>query len=164
MRQENIVYIGRKPVMNYVMAVLTNINNSNTGKVVLKARGKSITTAVDVAEITRSRYITGLKPSIEISTETIKDGDQVRNVSSISITLSKEIETYHSKVEIISPGSEIEDITHIKGIGAVTAKKLIDGGYPTVSKILSASASELSASTGLSIKQADRILKSAAEL
>jgi DNA-binding protein len=45
----NIVYIGRKPVMSYVLAVMTHLNTPNAKDVVLKARGRAITTAVDVA-------------------------------------------------------------------------------------------------------------------
>jgi DNA-binding protein len=88
MSQDNIIYIGRKPAMTYVMAVLATFNNQDTNKVLIKARGKAISTAVDVAEIARNRYITKLKkPEIEIGTEQVDEGDQMRNVSSMTITL-----------------------------------------------------------------------------
>jgi DNA-binding protein len=55
--------------MTYVMAVLTSINRGETESVVLKARGRAISTAVDVAEITRNRYMSNLaKPVIQIDT------------------------------------------------------------------------------------------------
>ncbi|MGZ7136490.1 MAG: RNA-binding protein, partial [Methanobacterium sp.] len=41
MTEDNIVYIGNKPVMNYVLAVVTQIN-SGADEVFLKARGKAI--------------------------------------------------------------------------------------------------------------------------
>ncbi|MGZ7070718.1 MAG: DNA-binding protein Alba, partial [Methanobacterium sp.] len=56
MTEDNIVYIGTKPVMNYVLAVVTQMNGG-TSEVVLKARGKAISRAVDVAEIVRNRFI-----------------------------------------------------------------------------------------------------------
>jgi DNA-binding protein len=91
MSQDNIIFIGRKPAMTYVMAVMATFNNQNVDHVILKARGQAITTAVDTAEITRNRYITDLtKPTIEISTEQVQGMEgEPRNVSSISITLTK---------------------------------------------------------------------------
>lgn len=72
------------------MAILSAFNNSNSNSVVIKARGKAITTAVDVAEITRNRYISDLmKPEISIETEQIENEGQSRNVSCINITLRK---------------------------------------------------------------------------
>lgn len=56
MAEENIVYIGNKPVMNYVLAVVTQMNSGVT-EVILKARGRAISRAVDVAEIVRNRFI-----------------------------------------------------------------------------------------------------------
>ena len=46
----NVVYVGRKPPMSYVMAVITSFTGSDTKDVTLKARGQSITTAVDTAD------------------------------------------------------------------------------------------------------------------
>jgi len=70
------------------MATLATFNNGNI--VYLKARGRSITTAVDVAEITRNRYLTGmLRPEIAIGTEKVEDERGPRNVSTMTITLNK---------------------------------------------------------------------------
>ena len=91
MSEENIVYIGNKPVMNYVLAVVTQMN-SGASEVALKARGRAISRAVDVAEIVRNRFIPDAQlGSITISTEEIlnKEGSNT-NVSSIEIKLSKE--------------------------------------------------------------------------
>jgi archaea-specific DNA-binding protein len=90
MSEENIVYIGNKPVMNYVLAVVTQIN-SGIPEVMLKARGRAISRAVDVAEIVRNRFITDLElGTINISTEemTNKEGSN-SNVSAIEIQLCK---------------------------------------------------------------------------
>jgi len=51
------VYIGRKPPMNYVRVIITGFKGSDCEDVTLKARGRSITTAVDAAEITRRRFM-----------------------------------------------------------------------------------------------------------
>ena len=88
-REDNTVYIGRKPVMTYVLAVMTHLNMSDAKEVVLKARGRAITTAVDVAEITRRLFMDTLKvDNIEIGTEEIQQEDgRTRAVSTIEIDL-----------------------------------------------------------------------------
>ena len=85
---ENIVYIGSKPVMTYVMAIMTAMKDQD--EVIVKARGRAISIAVDAAEITRNRYINDLKPTVTIGTEEMDQEDGgTRNVSTIAITLSK---------------------------------------------------------------------------
>ncbi|HIH35874.1 MAG TPA: DNA-binding protein Alba [Methanosphaera sp.] len=90
MAEENIVYIGNKPVMNYVLAVVTQMNSGVT-EVILKARGRAISRAVDVAEIVRNRFISDVEvQSIDISTEEIVGNEGTSsNVSAIEIRLSK---------------------------------------------------------------------------
>ncbi len=89
--EQNIVYIGKKPVMAYVLAVITHFNMSDAKDVVLKARGMSITTAVDVAEITRRRFMGTLGvDKISIGTEELKQEDgRTRAVSFMEITLKR---------------------------------------------------------------------------
>ena len=87
---ENVIYIGRKPPMNYVLAVVTQFN-SGSDEVIIKARGRSISTAVDTAEIVRNRFFTDAKvKDIKISTDSIINEEEGRtsNVSSIEIILS----------------------------------------------------------------------------
>ncbi len=90
MPEENIVYIGNKPVMNYVLAVVTQMN-SGVNEVMLKARGRAISRAVDVAEIVRNRFISDVEiASIDISTEEIVGNEGTSsNVSAIEIKLNK---------------------------------------------------------------------------
>ena len=91
--EPNVIYIGNKPPMNYVMAAITGFNMSNTTEVTLKARGRAISTAVDVAEIIRNRFLKDAKVyAISIGTEQItpKEGGNPRNVSTMEITLKKE--------------------------------------------------------------------------
>ncbi|OPY22975.1 MAG: DNA/RNA-binding protein Alba [Methanobacterium sp. PtaU1.Bin242] len=91
MSEENVVYIGNKPVMNYVLAVVTQMN-SGISQITLKARGRAISRAVDVAEIVRNKFINDMNlGSIEISTEEITSREGTKsNVSAIEIQLIKE--------------------------------------------------------------------------
>jgi len=91
-KEQNVVYIGNKPPMDYVMAVMTAFNMSDTNEVVLKARGRAISTAVDVAEITRNRFFKDAKVhSVAIGTEEVtpREGGNPRNVSTMEITIKK---------------------------------------------------------------------------
>ena len=90
-REPNTVFIGRQPTMNYVLAVITVFGRGETKEVTLKARGQAISIAVDVAEITRRRFMKNLKVDrINIGTEDIpmQEGG-TRAVSTIEITLLK---------------------------------------------------------------------------
>ncbi len=91
-KELNTVYIGRKPPMNYVLAVITSFNSSDTKEVTLKARGRTITTAVDVAEIVRRRFMKELKIGvITIGTEEIQQEEGgTRNVSTMEIELTRD--------------------------------------------------------------------------
>lgn len=90
MAEPNTVYIGKKPTMNYVLAIVTQFN-SGSGEVCVKARGRSISRAVDVAEIVRNRFLPGSKvKDVQIRTEKLAAEDgQTTNVSSIEIFLTK---------------------------------------------------------------------------
>ena len=87
----NIVLIGRKPVMNYVIACLTFFN-SGEKQVTLKARGRAISTAVDTVELLRRAFVKDLElPGISIGTEEVQRVEENRkmNVSTIEINLTK---------------------------------------------------------------------------
>ena len=92
-KKPEVIFIGNKPPMSYVMAVITAMSSGTIDEIMLKARGKAITTAVDVAEITRNRFIKDLKvTSIGIGTEEMppREGDnRARMVSTMEIKLSK---------------------------------------------------------------------------
>jgi DNA-binding protein len=90
MSVENVVYIGSKPIMNYCIAVITSLHEKG-GSVAVKARGRAISTAVDVVEVTRSRFLKDLTiGDIEIGTEELESTDgRMRNVSTITIVLKK---------------------------------------------------------------------------
>ncbi len=86
--KENTVFVGNKPVMNYVLAVVTQFNNG-AEEVAIKARGKAISRAVDTAEISLNRFLDGVvKKEIITSTESIDTDTGKTNVSSIEIILA----------------------------------------------------------------------------
>ncbi|HDD36420.1 MAG TPA: DNA-binding protein Alba [Archaeoglobus veneficus] len=86
---ENAVFVGNKPVMNYVLAVLTQFNSGAT-EVAIKARGRAISRAVDVAEIVRKRFLPDVDvKDIKISTEKVEREQGEANISAIEIVLVK---------------------------------------------------------------------------
>lgn len=89
-KDNNIVYIGKKSAMGYVLAVVTQFNNG-ADAVSVKARGKLISRAVDVAEIVRHRFMPNASlKSIDITTEELTSEDgSLAKVSAIEITLKK---------------------------------------------------------------------------
>ena len=87
---ENVIYVGNKPPMSYVLAVVTQFSSSN--EVIIKARGRAISRAVDTAEIVRNRFVADAKlKDIKIGTESFTNEEEGRtsNVSSIEICLTK---------------------------------------------------------------------------
>jgi DNA-binding protein len=88
--ETNIVYIGKKVTMAYVLAVITQLNQGED-TVIIKARGKTISKAVDVAEIVKNKFVNTLKiKSINISTEEIiTENETPMKVSAIEIILNK---------------------------------------------------------------------------
>jgi len=88
--ESNSVLIGRKPVMNYVLACIT-LFHSGSKEVSIKARGRAISRAVDVVEITRRRFLPDVKiQKIDIGTEQLQvEGGGSTNVSTIEITLTR---------------------------------------------------------------------------
>ena len=87
MNKDNTVFVGNKPVMNYVLAVITQFNNG-AEEVSIKARGKAISRAVDTAEISLNKFLENVtKQEIITSTEVIDTESGQTNVSSIEILL-----------------------------------------------------------------------------
>jgi len=88
-----VIFVGNKPPMSYVLAIITALSSGANKEITLKARGRAITTAVDVAEITRNRFVKDLKVSkIAIGTAEMppREGEnRTRMVSTMEITLSK---------------------------------------------------------------------------
>ena len=92
--RSGIIFVGNKMPMDYVLAIITGLSASASKEITLKARGQSITTAVDAAEITRRRFLRDIKiAKITIGTDEMppREGEsRTRMVSTIEITLVKE--------------------------------------------------------------------------
>jgi DNA-binding protein len=87
--EEQVVYIGKKPTMSYVLAAVTIFNNG-FDELAIKARGRAISKAVDVAEIVRNRFVEGVKvKDIKISTEKVTNERGEVSVSSVEIYLTR---------------------------------------------------------------------------
>src|SRR5437764_2444092 len=90
-KASNEIFVGKKPLMTYVTATLVQLANEPT--VIVKARGKSITRAVDVAQIIVKRMdslgyrISNVKIGSDILNST--DSDKPRNVSTIDVSISR---------------------------------------------------------------------------
>jgi DNA-binding protein len=90
MAEESTIYIGKKATMNYVLAVVSQLNGG-CDNVCIKARGRAISRAVDVAEIVRNRFVRDLAyKDVKIATESLPglEGGSA-NVSSVEIYMSR---------------------------------------------------------------------------
>lgn len=92
MSESNSVLIGRKPVMNYVLACITFFH-SGAKEVSVKARGRAISRAIDVVEVVRRRFLPDVRVErIGIGTDQLSpqdEGNAMTNVSTIEIVLKR---------------------------------------------------------------------------
>ncbi|MGC8516511.1 MAG: DNA-binding protein Alba [Candidatus Acidifodinimicrobium sp.] len=88
--ENDTVFVGKKPTMSYVLAILTHINSGHDS-ITLKARGMLVSKAVDISQIVTRKFSKELKVSnVSIGSEEINDKDgNKRMVSFISIELKK---------------------------------------------------------------------------
>jgi len=86
----NNVFVGLKPVMSYVTAIILHLNSGNK-EVIVKARGNAISKAVDVVEVARRRFFEGklVVREISIGTEVLGQENERRNVSTMGIKLER---------------------------------------------------------------------------
>ena len=84
------VFIGKKPLMAYATAVMMHFN-SGQNVLTVKARGQSISHAVDVVEVVRRRFFQGKLTikEVRIASEVLGEEGDTRNVSTIEIVLEK---------------------------------------------------------------------------
>jgi len=84
----NVILVGKKPVMNYVMAVLALLNQG-VDEVIIKARGRAISKAVDAVEIIRNKLLAENVEvkDIKIGSQVVQGQDRTSRVSTIEITL-----------------------------------------------------------------------------
>ncbi|HII85656.1 TPA: DNA-binding protein Alba [Candidatus Bathyarchaeota archaeon] len=92
MPDSNSVLVGTKPVMNYVLACIT-LFHGGAKEISIRARGRSIIRAIDVAEVVRRRFLPDVKvKSVGIGTDQLaarEEGSSQSNVSTIEITLQR---------------------------------------------------------------------------
>jgi len=88
MSTDERVYVGSKPILAYVTAIVTAFQKADSVSVM--ARGRAISSAVDAVEVTKRSFMTDvLVDDILIGTERLGEGNDIRNVSTISIKLSR---------------------------------------------------------------------------
>jgi DNA-binding protein len=92
MSETNAVLVGNKPVMNYVLACIT-LFHGGAKEVNVKARGRSISRAVDVVEVVRRRFLPDVKiKKVGVGTQQMaprEEGGTPTNVSTIEITMER---------------------------------------------------------------------------
>ena len=89
---DNTIFIGSKPLMSYVTSLIIQFTNKNSKEVIVKARGKFISKAVDIVEVARKRFLKENNLSIKdikIDTEEYEREGKKINVSTIDIMLTK---------------------------------------------------------------------------
>jgi DNA-binding protein len=87
---ENTVFVGSKPLVNYIRGVITQFMKRNAPEVVIKSRGKFISKAVDVAEVARRSLENSVKiKEVKIGSESFESEGRRTNISTMDITLIK---------------------------------------------------------------------------
>ncbi|MDO8460763.1 MAG: DNA-binding protein Alba [Nanoarchaeota archaeon] len=90
---DNVVFVGSKPLVNYIKAVITQFTRKDAPEVIIKSRGKFISKAVDVAEVSRRTLeAKGVKvKEITIASESFEVEGRRTNISTMDIVLSREV-------------------------------------------------------------------------
>jgi len=91
MAEQNLVRVGRKPIMNYVTACVTLFNSGND-EVIVRARGRTIEKAIDIVQMVKRGFLKNVTIlGIEVGSENVRRVDGTRgNISVIEITLARE--------------------------------------------------------------------------
>lgn len=92
--KDNVIYVGIKPFMNYVTGVVMQFQKKGQKSVIISARGKFISKAVDVEEVARRTFLKEeniVVKEINLSSEQFenKEGKRIY-VSSAEIILTRE--------------------------------------------------------------------------
>jgi DNA-binding protein len=92
-KNENVIFVGNKPLINYISGVVMQFTTHNAKEVIIKSRGKFISKAVDISEIAKNKFLKELNlktKDVKIGTEEFesKEGKNL-NISTIEITLEK---------------------------------------------------------------------------
>ncbi len=86
----NVVFVGKKEPMSYVLTLVGRFN-AGASSLELKARGRTISKAVDVTQILKNRFMPDLRiGNVLLATEQVENEDGSKSrVSSMTVTLSK---------------------------------------------------------------------------
>ena len=87
-----VIYVGEKPLWNYLRSVEMLLRSRNLPQVVIKARGRNMSKAIDVAEASKNKFCQDLNlklEKVEISTENFEKEGKELSVSAIEIILKK---------------------------------------------------------------------------
>lgn len=88
---DNTIFVGSKPLVNYIRGVITQFTKRAAPEVVIRSRGKFISKAVDVAEVARRSLENGVKiKEIKIGSESFETDGKRTNISTMDITLIKD--------------------------------------------------------------------------
>jgi len=91
-KEDNVVFIGSKPFMNYVRAVEIQFSQNSSKEVIIKSRGKFISRAVDVEQVIKHGALGQQVETKSIVTNSEEfqnqEGRKIK-VSTIEITLAK---------------------------------------------------------------------------
>lgn len=90
-KDTNVIYVGGKPLVNYVRGVMVQFKREGTKEVIVRSRGKFISKAVDVAEIVKRTMVEDkvFVKSVEIASESFETEGRKTNISTMDITLGK---------------------------------------------------------------------------
>ncbi len=89
--KDNTIFIGSKPLVNYIRGVITQFTKWEAPEVVIKSRGKFISKAVDVAEVAKrslEEHKIRIK-EVNIASESFEANGKKTNISTMDIVLAK---------------------------------------------------------------------------
>lgn len=87
---DNTIFIGSKPLVNYIRGVITQFTKKEVPEVIIRSRGKFISKAVDVAEVSRRTMEDGiLVKDIKLGSESFEANGKKTNISTMDITLAR---------------------------------------------------------------------------
>ncbi len=85
----NEIFIGSKPLVNYVKGVMIQFSKPNSSEVVVRSRGKFISKAVDVVEIVKRSFEGANVKSVSFGSESFEVDGRKTNISTMDVTLFK---------------------------------------------------------------------------
>jgi archaea-specific DNA-binding protein len=85
---DNVIFVGSKPLVNYIRGVITQFNKYGANEVVIKSRGKFISKAVDIAEVSKRTLEKKIMiKNINVSSESFESNGKRTNISTMDIVL-----------------------------------------------------------------------------